>query len=195
MKKRNYIDTLLRAHQSVFITSDIGLIWGEDNASIVTNRLKQYVRAGKLHRIRRGIYAKDINYNKYELATRICIPSYISFETVLKDAGAIFQPYKDVYVATYVSRQLYIDDTLYKFFRLPPDVLRSISGVKTMNGVSVAVPERALLDKMYIDGDIHLDNPSVIDWGIVSELMPTYGSKRLAKQVARYRKVLIDHDK
>jgi len=41
--------------------------------------------------LRRGLYAKDNSYDKNELATKIYIPSYISFETVLRNAGAIFQ--------------------------------------------------------------------------------------------------------
>jgi hypothetical protein len=49
--------------------------------------LNKYVTAGKLIRVRRGLYAKDKDYNRFELATRINTPSYISFETVFTGSG------------------------------------------------------------------------------------------------------------
>jgi len=39
---------------------------------------------------RRGIYAKDKNYDRLELANRIYTPSYISLETVLSREGIVF---------------------------------------------------------------------------------------------------------
>jgi hypothetical protein len=61
-----------------------------DTSSAIA-RVSYYVKNSQLIRLRRGLYAKDNDYNKYELATKICIPSYVSFETVLRNAGAIFQ--------------------------------------------------------------------------------------------------------
>lgn len=67
MGKDNLLD-LMRSKNTIFTTKDvslISLIWEEPDVNF------------------EGIYAKDKNYEKYELATKIFTPSYISFETVL----------------------------------------------------------------------------------------------------------------
>ena len=89
--KGEYLEVLLRSPKTVFTTKDVCLLWGEEREQTVSGRLNKYVRAGKLIRVHRGIYAKDKNYNHFELATRIYTPSYISFETVLTRAGINFQ--------------------------------------------------------------------------------------------------------
>ena len=89
-QKGEYLDILLRSKNSVFSTKDIALLWRETQTSTAQVRLNYYVKAGKLIRVRRGIYAKDKNYDKYEFATKIFRPSYVSFETVLGASGMTF---------------------------------------------------------------------------------------------------------
>ncbi len=82
----------------MFSFKEILLQSGEDNPKKLMERLAYYVRTGDLYRIRRGIYAKDKNYNRLEVATKIMTPAYISFETVLRDEGMIFQYYSQIFV-------------------------------------------------------------------------------------------------
>ena len=100
VKKGEYLDILLRSPKTIFSTKDVALLWGEKNEASARVRLSYYVRAGKLIRVRRGLYAKDKNHDKFELATRIYTPSYISFETVLTRAGINFQYYNNIFVAS-----------------------------------------------------------------------------------------------
>ena len=88
--KGEYLDILLRSPKTIFSTKDAALLWAEERESTVSARLNKYIKAGKLIGIRRGLYAKDKNYDKFELATRIYTPSYVSFETVLTRAGVNF---------------------------------------------------------------------------------------------------------
>jgi len=81
--KGEYLEVLLRSSKTIFSTKDAALLWNENDNTVVTDRLKKYVKAGKLVRPYRGLCAKDKNYNRFELATRIYTPSYISFETEL----------------------------------------------------------------------------------------------------------------
>jgi len=71
--KGQYIEILLRSPKTVFSTKDIALLWGEQGEANVRVRLSNYVKRGKLIRVHRGIYAKDKNYDRFELATRIFI--------------------------------------------------------------------------------------------------------------------------
>src|SRR3989344_1644080 len=108
-KKGEYSDVLLRSSRTIFSTKDVALLWGEEREDTVSARLNKYVKSGKLIRVRSGLYAKDKNYDKFELATKIYIPSYISFETVLAKAGIVFQFYGKVFVASYITREVVVD--------------------------------------------------------------------------------------
>ncbi len=106
-QKRGIFGDLAAISKTVFTTKDVALLWGEDAEQTITGRLHKYVKAGKLVSVRRGIYAKDENYDRFEMATRIYTPSYVSFETVLTRAGINFQYYDTIFVASYVSRDIY----------------------------------------------------------------------------------------
>jgi predicted transcriptional regulator of viral defense system len=54
--------------------------------------------------------------NKFEIATKIYKPSYISFETVLSQSGVIFQYYSQIFVASYLTREIEVDGQKY-FYR------------------------------------------------------------------------------
>src|SRR3990167_5633187 len=102
------ISQILRSEKTVFTFKDISMIWGNDNKRAIIAGVNYYVKIGQLYRIRRGIYAKDRNYNRLELATRIFTPSYVSFETVLVKAGINFQFYSQIFVASYLNREIMI---------------------------------------------------------------------------------------
>lgn len=80
---KNFLKILLRSNQTVFSFRDLVLLWGGGNLKALRSRVNYYVKNGELYPIRKGLYAKDKNYDRYEVATKIYIPSYISFETVL----------------------------------------------------------------------------------------------------------------
>ena len=189
-KKGEYVEAILRSKNTIFPTRDISLLWNEENETTVTNRLKQYVHFGKLIRIRRGLYAKDTKYNRLELATRINTPAYISFETVLTQSGTNFQYYKNIFVASYVNREIIIDNQKYTFIKIKDYVLRNTLGVEHADGIAMATKERAFLDRLYINKDYYLDNPHNINWAHIFEIVKIYNNKRLEKQVERLFKEL-----
>ena len=86
MKKGNYILAILRSKKTVFSFKDIALLW-RDSSKAARVRINYYVKNGDIYPVCRGFYAKDRNYDKFELATKIYAPAYISFETVLGRAG------------------------------------------------------------------------------------------------------------
>lgn len=121
--KGEYLEILLRSPKTIFTTKDVALMWGEDAEQTITGRLHKYVKAGKLVSVRRGIYAKDENYDRFEMATRVYTPSYVSFETVLTRAGINFQYYDTIFVASYVSRDIKVGDQKISFIRMKDYVL------------------------------------------------------------------------
>ena len=184
--KGEYLEVLLRSPRTVFSTKDAALLWGEEKEQTVTGRLIKYVKAGKLTRVRRGIYAKDKDYDRFELATRIYTPAYISFETVLTRAGINFQYYGNIFVATYLTREIEVDGQKISFVRMKDYVLSNTAGIEHKDGIAMATKERAFLDRIYISKDYHFDNLDALDWDKVFEISPIYNNKRMEKKVREY---------
>jgi len=188
MQKGDYLNSILRSSKTIFTLKDIALIWQEKNTNAVIVRLNYYVKQGDLIRIRRGVYTKDKNYNKLELATRIFTPSYISFETVLSKEGLIFQYQTGITAATYLTRSLTIDNQTYIYKKLKNKVLLNNSEVNLQNNISTASKERAFLDTLYINTNYHFDNLRSIDWKVIKTLLPLYDNKRLNAKVKNLAK-------
>ncbi len=173
----------MRSKKTVFSFKDIALLWGETNANAARVRINYYVRNNKLHRINRGLYAKDKNYDRLELATRIFTPSYVSFETVLSRHGINFQYYDQIFAASYLTRKIVYDGQAFLFRKIKDTVLFNQDGIEIKNGRSIATKERAFLDTLYLHTDYHFDNLSPLDWRKVFDLLPMYGNKRMAGKV------------
>lgn len=186
--KGEYVEVLLRSSKTIFSTKDVALLWGEEKEQTISGRLNKYAKAGKLVRVRRGIYAKDKNYNRFELATRIYTPAYISFETVLTRTGINFQYYGNIFVATYVTREIEADGQKISFVRMKDYVLSNTAGIEHTNDVAIATKERAFLDRIYISKEYHFDHLDVLDWDKVFEILPIYRNKRMNKKVQEYFK-------
>lgn len=189
--KGEYLEVLLRSSQTIFSTKDVALLWNENDNKVVSDRLKKYVKADKLFRPYRGFYAKDKNYNRFELATRIYTPAYISFETVLTREGINFQHYGNIFVASYINREIDIGDQKINFVRTKDYVLSNSTGIDHTNGIATATPERAFLDRIYVSKEYHFDNLRSLNWDKVMEILPIYNNKRLEKKVKEYQKQII----
>lgn len=184
--KRKPITDILRSPKTVITFKDVSLIWGDTDRQAAIAGVNYYVKTGQLYRIRRGIYAKDKKYNYQELATRIFTPSYVSFETVLTQAGINFQYYDKIFAASYLTREIIIDDQTYVYKKLKDYVLADPSGILHINETSIASAERAVLDTLYINKDYHFDNLRPLNWEKVFELLPLYKNKRLEKKIQEY---------
>jgi len=183
MQKGDYLTTILRSTKTVLTLKDIALMWQDSDTAKARVRLNYYVRKGDLHRVRRGIYTKSNEYNKLELATRIFTPSYVSFDTVLAKEGLIFQYQNQIMVASYLTREIIIDEQNYSYKKLKDVILTNTIGIAFLDETSVASKERAFLDTLYINTDYHFDNVRSIDWNKVFEILPIYDNKRLNKRV------------
>ena len=186
--KGQYLEVILRSPKTIFSIKEVALMWGEGDGQKVSKRLNKYVKTGKLVSVHRGIYAKDKNYDRFELATRIYTPAYISFETVLTRAGVNFQYYGNIFVATYVTREIEIDGQKISYVRMKDYVLSNTAGIEHVDGIATATKERAFLDRIYVSKDYHFDNLSILDFSKVFELLPMYHNKRMEKKVAEYFK-------
>jgi hypothetical protein len=189
MEKDYYISTLLRSKNTVFTFKDLALIWNETDANLAKKRVYRYLKMGKMHPIRRGIYAKDRNYDRLELANKIFTPAYISFETVLAKEGVTFQQYNQIFVASYLTREISCDGQIYVFRRMKDAVLLNSAGIEQKEDYSIASKERAFLDTIYLNKSYHFDNLSSINWEKCFEFVPIYDNKSMAIRLNSHYKL------
>ena len=187
MGKDHLLD-LMRSNKTVFTFKDVLLLWGESDVNFVKKKINRYVQAGKMNAIRRGMYSKDKNYDRYELATKIYTPSYISLETVLGAAGVTFQLYGQIFAVSYQTKEIECDGQTYSYRKIKDTILTNQAGVESRENYSIASPERAFLDVVYLNKDYHFDNLSALNWEKVYEILPMYGgNKRMTKMVNMYQ--------
>lgn len=178
---------LYQSQKTVLTNKDLSLIWGETNQDNLKAKIAYYVKQGVLIRLTRGVFAKDNKFNPKELATSIYTPSYISFETVLREAGMIFQHYETIFVASAWPKTLTIDKTTITFRKLKDTVLFNSAGVVQKDHVSIASPERAFLDMIYLYPEYHFDNLRPLNWEKCFELASIYSNQQLIVRLKKYQ--------
>jgi hypothetical protein len=186
--EKGFLKAILRSNLTVFSFKDLLLLWGGIDIPTARKRVNYYVKTGELYAIRRGIYGRDKNYNRLEMATKIFTPAYISFETVLGSAGITFQYYNQIFVATYQSLDRIADGQKIVFERLKSSILTNSLGIENRQNYSIASPERAFLDRIYRTHDYHFDNLLPINWEKVFEILPAYKPTRgMTERVKEYQ--------
>ncbi len=183
--KKDFVLHLYQQPQTVFTLKDISLLFPELSYGDLKDRASYYARRGKLHKLRRGIYAKE-KYNPLEIANKLYTPAYISLETVLQKDGVVFQYYETIFVISYVSRTVQVGDHTFSYRKIKNEILFNRQGIEEKEGIARASKERAFLDAVFLYKNYHFDNLRPLNWERVMELKAIYASKALDKRVAEY---------
>ena len=184
----NLIAKLYQTPKTILTNKIIALIWQETNQAKLRNKTAYYAKKGLLIRLTRGVFAKDKNYNPRELAGNLYSPSYISFETVLRDAGMIFQHYDTIFLAGPWPKTIKIDNRAFNFRKLKDGLLFDPTGITSNGDYSIATPERAFLDMIYLFPKYYFDNLSNLNWERCFELVPLYENQQMIKRLNKYHK-------
>jgi len=190
-------NTLLKTYKTpktVLTIKDLALLWQETNQDNLKAKTAYYVKQGALRRLQRGVFAKADDYDPKELASSLYSPSYVSFETVLYEAGVIFQYFDAVFAAGPYSINKQIDSRTYVFRKLKDQVLFNPRGIKNTETGSIATPERAFLDMIYLFPDYYFDNLKPLDWEKCYDLLGIYDNTRMAGRLNKYWKVYSGKD-
>ena len=183
----NLIVKLYKSPKSVFTFADLAILWQETSRDNLKAKISYYVKKGSLHRLARGIYAKQKDFRIRELAASFYSPSYISFETVLRGAGVIFQHYSAIFVAGPWSLKRRVAGQSFVIRRLKSQLLYNPLGVLQRDSYSIATPERAFVDMVYLFPKYFFDHPDRLDWALCLEIAKTFGSRSLLEHVNKYR--------
>ncbi len=180
----NPLLSILNSPRTVFTIQSLVMLTGIQDSKKLTKSLHYYAKDGKLLNLRRGIYAK-LNYDVQEMACCLYRPSYISLEYVLQRAGVVFQWEESITCISYLSRSTEIDGQPYQYRKINPALWVGMEGIEQRDNISIATPERAFLDMIYISsGNCYFDNLHPLSINKIRELLPHYNSATLNERVS-----------
>lgn len=188
------INTLLKTKQTVFTTQQLQELFPTIKASSLAMALSRYKQVDKLFNPQRGIWTLPV-FSQEELGCTLYPQGYISLETVLYDAGVIFQWYgASTRVVRINTRHKTFQDHTYYAFKIKDELFTNPLGVRVLDAIRKATPERALCDLIYLQHKPQIDNPDYFlnpqSLARLKELLPFYPqtvqhaiSKLLGRQI------------
>lgn len=159
--------------RTVFTPLDLRLLWQESERNAKVNAVRMVERK-IIIRLSKGYYALNQKYNPYELANRIITPSYVSFQSALAFAGVSFQNRKEIGSVAGLNYRKKIGDTAYIYYTMKKLLLFSMEGIFTRDGVTIASPERAILDSFYFNFLPDIDNEEKLNKEYLLKLSVLY---------------------
>jgi predicted transcriptional regulator of viral defense system len=181
---------ILRQLPNLFHYADVGKFTGNANVFLTRALAKGFVE-----RVTRGVYfnrLREGDPSVEEVACFLRTPSYISCEWALNRHGLILQSPVVCTVLTLdtavgAARNIRIGGITIEFSRIAP---RLFNGFETRDGFNMALPEKALLDTIYLRqhipfaDELDLDNIQKDKLMSLSELFPAIVRKRLEAMLA-----------
>ncbi len=172
------ITTLLKTEKTVFTTASLQTLFPDVKQKTLARTLYRYKQSGKLLNPQKGIRTLPV-FDVYELACAIYPESYISLETVLYDAGVIFQRYgSSTRVVWSNTREKIFQEHNYIARKVKDSLLYNTLGVRQHHNYLMATPERALCDYLYLRPQAQLDHPQYFhnmqSNARLTELLPFY---------------------
>ena len=185
------------------------LLAGDVDPAGVHRQLSRWVKAGRLHQLRRGLYTVAPPFQRarphpFLVANRLVPGSYVSLQSALGHFALIPESVPASGSVT-TGRPGHWDTPLgtYLFRHIQPYFLTGFRRTLLMGGQEalVATPEKALLDLVYLepDGDspaylteLRLQNMDGLDPNELRRLAETSGKpklRRAAEEIARLAKI------
>ncbi|MBE0411331.1 MAG: hypothetical protein IBX69_16535 [Anaerolineales bacterium] len=172
------ISELIKIDRKIFHTNDLAILWDISKKNTLYTTIKRYVQKGVLKPIYKGLYSTVPLYqlNPLELGKAIIHRyAYLSTESVLVQAGVIFQT---TYAYTFVSSQskkVTVDSMSFLYRKLKDEYLYNPTGIVNQNGNFVATTERAAADMLYYNPKYHFDFPKNINFEEVKRIQIEVG--------------------
>lgn len=183
--QKNVLEVILSSPRTVFNVQSLRMLTECEDSQKLTKSLHYYVKEGKIHNPRRGIYTKA-SFDEKEMACSLFRPAYVSLEYVLQRSGIVFQYDDTVTCVSYLNRIVEIGDKAYQFRIINPELWIGMDGIEQQDNILIATPERAFLDMIYLSaGNCYFDNLHPLNKIKVKQLLPFYQSKVLTERVTK----------
>lgn len=145
MKLSDAIDRFARSGTNVFTIYDIAKMLGKSTAyaSLLLSKNK------KVHRIERGKYYIE-GASRYEIASNVVYPSYISMQAALQYYGLIDQNVLRYSVVTLKKHKpIKVGGTIINFIKTRK---KAFFGYTSKSGAYIVSPEKLFVDCLYFGG-------------------------------------------
>lgn len=178
---------LLQSKRTIRTVNTIQKITGIDNLFVVRNFLSRCQKQWLLKNISYGVWWL-VNYNTLELANVLRTPSYISLETVLISAWIIFQDYgQQIFCIAKRTDEKKVLDHTFSYYKIKDAILYNPIWIIQKESYSIACPERAICDRLYLTPNYYFDNLNNINRERLITIAETYDNKRLLLDVQKLR--------
>ena len=181
---------LADSKKSVFNTKDLQDLWRENSKNTIV-AAKRMVRKGLILKLAKGYYALNKKYDIYELANLIISPSYISFGSALFYWNVCFQVGDTINSVSLLNYEKKIEDRTYKYYAMKKELFFNLEGKVFKDNISIASPERAILDSFYFGFFLNIDNEEKINFTYLKKTSLFY-PKSIQKKVENF---IIKHGK
>jgi predicted transcriptional regulator of viral defense system len=145
---------LLKIQKPFFSLDDVAYTLGiqPGSAAVLCSR---YVQKGLLVRLKRGLYARTEQLRNYgqqdlfRLANFLQVPSYISLTTALSYHGLTTQVQRGFFesISLKRTRKFEVGQFTFIYSKISLDLYK---GFERVEDVFIALPEKALLDSLYL---------------------------------------------
>ncbi len=173
MNNSQRIKTLQESEKNVFSARNLRQLWKIDQKWFGTT-VKRMVDNGILTRIGRGYYLFGKDLNPLQLANTIIEPSYVSLDSALRHFNVNFQVSQTIDSVASISYKTEMAGYVFQYHKIKDSILFDLRGVKRDSGISVASPERAILDGFYYGLLLNIDRPQKINKTYLDELSKIY---------------------
>ncbi|MBC7406148.1 MAG: hypothetical protein H7230_01605 [Candidatus Parcubacteria bacterium] len=119
------------------------------------------------------------------IGQKLAPESYVSLFTALYIHGINYQlPDQIDYIST-ITKIYNINQKIYNFRRIKPDILCNLLGLEQKNGYMLASPERAICDTIYLYPQSGFDYLGKINKDRLYDIAKDYASKSLLKKIEK----------
>jgi hypothetical protein len=172
------ISELIKLDRKIYHTNDLALVWGISNKNTLYTAIKRYVQKGVLIPIYKGLYSTVplAQLDPRDLGRAVIHRyTYLSTESVLAQAGIIFQA---TYAYTFISdlsKKVTVGSVSFLYRQLKDEFLYHPAGITDQGGFLAATTERAVADMLYFNPKYHFDAPAGIDFERVKSIQSEVG--------------------
>jgi predicted transcriptional regulator of viral defense system len=188
MKQSNRLKKLYNAPKNVFSAKELKQIWRIEGTSF-KKTVQRMVNKELLYRIVNGIYTIKQDFDPFELANTLVVPSYISLNSALTRSGVAFQSLTTINsIATYTYTRE-IKNLELKYYKIKDEIFNDKRGIRKKENYIIASPERAICDSFYLGFLPNIDNPNELNWvrfERISKIYPKTVQKKVKKLIKNY---------
>ena len=182
MNNQSNIEKLISSNKHVVTVDDLALIWGINDRKKLVALIRYYLRAGKIKRLHKGVYAWG-QYTQLDLAQKLVPFSYISLYTTAQIHGLTFQVYQTIFSLSLSSKKLEVEGQKYEYHKIKQQAFYHPLGLLDTGQYFMASKERTICDMLYVYPKSAFDNLRGIDTKLLQQIAAIYGNKRLIKEV------------